>query len=305
MKPHSTILSSNRSKSVSTEPDCTPFVEVNKIAAEPFIGRARLLVRWTLFSLRSIRSGYWDFATAGLRANAALMAQTLADVAAARNTVECNICGWRGRRFYPNCGPGYDERNTLCPGCRGLDRHRAMLIVLIRRSRYFESGTQVIEVAPMRRIQALCLAQPQMRYISFDLHRFAMEQGDITKMRFASNSADYFTCFHVLEHIPDEAKAISEIRRVLKPGGTAIFQVPVVWDLEKSFEYERPDPREVGHVRRYGQDFGSRISNYGFEVCAVRASELASSEEIGRFGLSDEPIFFARKPIADSNNGSS
>jgi ubiquinone/menaquinone biosynthesis C-methylase UbiE len=114
-------------------------------------------------------------------------------------------------------------------------------------------------------------------------------------MHYQDNIADYFLCFHVLEHIEKDAHALEEIRRVLKPGGMAVLQVPIDWNVEKTFEYSCAEPRDVGHVRRYGRDFTQRISLSGFEVSEVSVTEFLTESEIERFGLSKEPIFFATK----------
>jgi SAM-dependent methyltransferase len=150
----------------------------------------------------------------------------------------------------------------------------------------------------MRGFQALFLAQRDVAYTSFDLERYAMERGDLTAMQYPSDSADYFTCFHVLEHVPNEAKALSEIRRVLKPGGTAIFQVPIDATVEHTYEYEKPDPREVGHVRRYARDFAARLRRHGFDVEAVSATDCCDDDDIRRYGLSRDPIYLATKPVS-------
>jgi SAM-dependent methyltransferase len=265
------------------------------IAPEPVIGRLRLLARWTRFFLKSVQRGFWDFAGHAIIAQAELARLTLADVVLRGQKVQCNICGWSGRRFYPNVGPGYNERDTLCPGCRSLDRHRALLAVLTHEMNFFAAGNRIVEVAPMRRLEQLYRAQPVIQYTSFDIERHAMEKGDITQMRFADDSVDFFLCFHVLEHIPDEPRALSEIHRVLHPGGIAVFQVPIEWSLEKSYEYTAPDPREVNHVRRYGRDFAQRVESAGFRVRPCRASDFAGELERARFGFSDEPIYFAQK----------
>ena len=46
-----------------------------------------------------------------------------------------------------------------------------------------------------------------------------MEWGDITAMRYADRSVDWFICFHVLEHIPDEGAALAEIAVSCAPEG--------------------------------------------------------------------------------------
>jgi SAM-dependent methyltransferase len=267
-----------------------------RIPPAPFVGRLRLAARWARFCLTSLRSGYWDFAGHAVVAQADLVKLTLADILLRRAKVECNVCGWTGQRFYPNVGPGYNERKTLCPGCRCLDRHRSLLAVLTHETEFFSPGKRIVEVAPMRRLESLYLAQPGIQYTSFDIERHAMEKGDITQMRFADNSVDFFVCFHVLEHIPDEKKALSEIHRILCPGAIAVFQVPIDWSVDVSYEYAASDPREVGHVRRYGKDFDQHLASAGFNVTAHSIRDFVSESEQAHFGFSNEPIYFATKP---------
>ncbi len=275
--------------------DQQPIGPRKQIPAKPWAGRARLGVRWARSTMKFLGQRYLDFAANCLRAEVTLAGLSIADLVPGRGR-ECNLCGWKGRRFYPNVGPGYDERDTICPGCGCLDRHRALTLILARRTDFWSPGRRIIEVAPPRGFQALCLAQGDLNYTSFDIERYAMEHGDITAMRYPDASCDYFLCFHVLEHVPAEARALSEIRRVLRPGGTLVAQVPVDWKVAKTYEYDQPDPREVGHVRRYGQDFGDRLGAAGFEVQAIRAADCATEEEVQRLRLGREPIFFARRP---------
>ena len=80
-----------------------------------------------------------------------------------------------------------------------------------------------------------------------------------------------FYASHVLEHIPDDHKAIAEIRRVLRPGGIAILGVPLVG--EKTVEYGGPDSRDYGHVRAPGYDYFQRM-----KLFIPRVEEYASDE---------------------------
>jgi SAM-dependent methyltransferase len=272
---------------------------VKNIPSQPVTGRLRLGVRWTIFGLRSVRSRDFDFTINALVSLGRLLVYSIRDAIINRRSVECNLCGWKGNHFYPNTGPGYHELRTVCPGCRCQNRHRSLVTVLRERTAFFEDQVAVLEVAPMMRFQEYTLANKPSGYVSFDIERFAMEKGDITKMRYEDNSQDYFLALHVLEHIPQETEALSEILRVLKPQGTAILQVPIDWSVENTYEYGKPDPREVGHVRRYGQDFAQHIAQHGFEMESVSVSDLLEKEAIERYGLCREPFFFARKSAAE------
>lgn len=268
----------------------------HSIVGRPVEGRLRLAVRWTRFAGTSAIARYWDFVLNALKALAALAAQSAADIVAKRDVVACNICGWTGRRFYPNTGPGYDDYDTTCPGCRGIDRHRSLLALLTATTDMFDAPNRVVEVAPMRGFEEVCRSHEGLDYVSFDLERHAMERGDITDLHYPDDSVDYFICFHVLEHIPDEGAALSEMHRVLRPGGTLVLQVPVDWNAEGTVEYGAPDPRDVGHVRRYGRDFGDVIARHGFDVRSVTVDEVFDESTIARYGFSSEPIFLASKP---------
>jgi len=152
-----------------------------------------------------------------------------------------------------------------------------------------------VEVAPERNLEKLFLSHQQLDYTSFDIERHAMEQGDITHMHYADKSVDYFLCFHVLEHISGEDRALCEIRRVLKPNGCAIVQVPIDWDLPQSYEYLKSDPRDTYHVRQYGRDFMQRMTGHGFEVIQKKISDCLSDGDIDHFGCSSEPLFLLKK----------
>ena len=254
--------------------------------------RMRMTYRMLRHISKSARTNNYDFVRQGVVSLARLPLLTIRELAGP-NSRECNICGWEGRSFYPNTGPGYHEPTTACPGCGCQDRHRSLLALLAATTTLFAPKTRVVEVAPMRGFESLLRLQQGINYTSFDLARHAMERGDITAMRFPTSSVDYFICFHVLEHIPDESRALAEIRRVLKPGGAAILQVPVDWHVPVTREYPAPDPRDVGHVRRHGADFPKRIASAGFDVVGRSVLDVFDPAIVSRFGMSPEPIFFA------------
>lgn len=264
------------------------------LVPRPIYGRAVLTYGLVRFAWTSAWNGHWDFVGSALHSLGALVIRTGADAFLREKFVECNLCGWSGRLFYPNTGPGYNEPRSMCPGCLASDRYRSLFELLRLQTSAFEPGSRVVEVAPLRSLEKIFLSQPQLDYTSFDIERHAMERGDVTSMRYGDDSVDWFICYHVLEHIPDEKAALSEIHRVLRPGGSALFQVPIDWAAPATREYPAPDPRDVGHVRRHGRDFGKRIADRGFEVVQVELGELLGAALVAKGGLSSEPIFMAK-----------
>jgi SAM-dependent methyltransferase len=79
-----------------------------------------------------------------------------------------------------------------------------------------------------------------------------IKQGDALSLPFADGEFDRVVAAEVLEHIPDDETAMSELTRVLRPGGTIAVTVPrwlperICWAL--SDEYHEV---EGGHVRIY------------------------------------------------------
>jgi SAM-dependent methyltransferase len=171
--------------------------------------------------------------------------------------------------------------------------------VLDARTEFFSPDKEVIEVAPVRGFRAYCLWRKGGRnYSSFDRDRLGIEKGDLTKMRYADASCDYFLCFHVLEHVQGDAAAVREIFRVLRPGGLAVMQVPVDRKLDATVEYGSPNRFETGHVRRYSESgFIRRLEEEGFHVAKVKVGDLLPESAILRHGLNSEPLFFATKPV--------
>jgi predicted SAM-dependent methyltransferase len=128
-------------------------------------------------------------------------------------------------------------------------------------------------------------------------------KADISGIPIRSATFDALLCIHVLEHVQDDLRAISELWRVLKPGGWAVVSVPIRLD-QKTYEDPRitePEERrrhfgEEQHVRIYGHDFLGRLEAAGFEVQLDLAEDVdpATNEKYGL--LADENVFFCTKP---------
>ena len=103
---------------------------------------------------------------------------------------------------------------------------------------------------------------------------------DLTALTFANNSYDFIYCSHVLEHIPNDKKAISEIYRVLKPGGIAMLTVPI-YPLEKTADLYPKSPDIMTHVHQPGLDYFKRYEKAGFSVNVYYPENLFDKEKYG------------------------
>jgi SAM-dependent methyltransferase len=221
------------------------------------------------------------------------------------NTVTCPISGKSYRKFLPY-GRINPRPNALCPDSLSLERHRLIWLFLQRRTDFFEKPLHFLHIAPEQCFIKKFEAQHGAGYITADIESpLAKVKMDIHQIPFDDNTFDAAMCNHVMEHVKDDFKAMSEIYRVLKPGGWVIIQIPLFYPLpEQTLE----DPAitdhlerlrvfgQEDHVRMYGKDYAQRLRSVGFDVVEDDFVKTLSHDEVTRFALpADEPIFFCRK----------
>jgi SAM-dependent methyltransferase len=98
-------------------------------------------------------------------------------------------------------------------------------------------------------------------YETADMFRKNVDHSvDICRTGFPAATFDSVIASHVLEHVKDDRMALSEIRRILRPGGFAVLPVPVVVDA--TVEYPEPNPFEEMHVRAPGRDYFERYKQH-------------------------------------------
>lgn len=216
----------------------------------------------------------------------------------------CPVCERKLRRFYPFGNPV--RRHAQCPHCGSLERHRLDWLFFNERTDLFEDDPiSFLHIAPEKFLEERLRTLPHLEYLSGDIREgAAMVKMDITAIDFPDHSFSAIYCSHVLEHVPNDKQAISELFRVLRPGGWAVIQVPI--DAEKTFEdssVTTPEDRlkifgQKNHVRRCGRDYVERIVAGGFSADVVKATDLGSEEQLRYIGVQPERlIFYCRKPI--------
>lgn len=161
---------------------------------------------------------------------------------------------------------------------------------------------RMLHLAPEPELKRQFKSTPGIQYVSADwASPHAAEKFDVTNMPLPDAGFDVMYCSHVLEHVVDDRLAIGEMYRVLNPGGWTLIQVPIAAQ-QNTVEYtERyagnaKTSWHAGHVRQYGNDFVTRLTDASFGVQVVSASQIAKPDECERMGLSTrEPLFFCRK----------
>jgi SAM-dependent methyltransferase len=221
--------------------------------------------------------------------------------------------------------PGEGRRETALKG-RSVARGRPAGYgqeILARRRRLTASlipfeGRTVLDFGCGNGAQTVELAGAQRRLIAVDI-----DLADLLILRAASDpagvifpvlyggsdlplpdgSVDAAVCFEVLEHVPDEAAALAEIRRVLKPGGDFVLTVPNKWWIFEThgaalpllpwnrvpFFSWLPGPlhRRFAHARIYRRkDIVRLVTRHGFSVHAF-LYVTAPMDALGKSWLRD------------------
>jgi ubiquinone/menaquinone biosynthesis C-methylase UbiE/uncharacterized protein YbaR (Trm112 family) len=141
------------------------------------------------------------------------------------------MLGWKGGTFL-DVGAGGDgytvveaaRQGAIAAGCD-------LSLVAMRQARRFAVGEGVDE----RTLFVVCTAE---------------------SLPFHDASFDSAAAVHVLEHLPDDRKAASEVARVMRPGGRVFIGVPNSFDNMPAVLrpiYRWHDQR-IGHLRQYSPD---------------------------------------------------
>ncbi len=238
-----------------------------------------------------------------------IVADPLVDLVLGAGEFACPVCGRAVRRFLPlppfyeehlreaGWPYGLDEAETCnggsysCPHCFATDRDRLCALYLDAYLKPEIPPGLVVQFAPTAPLsrwvqQTMEARQLSLTYRTADLYADGVDDRlDITDMKaYADGTLTFFICSHVLEHVHDDRKALRELFRVLRPGGSGILLVPIVLGLEEIDEDTTiSDPRE--RWRRFGQDDHVRLySKRGFLERVQQAGFVVNEHNVNYFG---------------------
>jgi len=239
---------------------------------------------------------------------------------------QCPVCSTRLRAFRPvwnsyrrnvekyapihpaSAMETFNLAAFTCPSCDALDRDRLTAIYLdqVFHALDHRRTYRLIEFAPGDALHKKLRRYPFIAYRSADLSRKTVdERVDLTAMdSYADRSVDILLCSHVLEHIPDDRKAMCEIRRVLKPEGFAVILLPLIIGLDETHEDPSIDTEALrwkyfgagDHVRQYGKrDFIDRLEAAGLKVDQL-GIEHFGAETFRRAGIAENSVLYVVHP---------
>ncbi|WP_452218541.1 class I SAM-dependent methyltransferase [Lacinutrix undariae] len=214
------------------------------------------------------------------------------------NTFTDPIDGKSFKTFLPY-GYGNQRNNVLSPSTLSLERHRLLWLYLKNETPFFSAEKKVLHFAPEQCFLNRFRQLKNLEYTTTDLlSPIADVKADICNLPFDDNSYDIILCNHVLEHIPDDTKAMQELYRVMKPGGYGIFQIPQELDREITFEDDSITDKaerakifgQYDHVRVYGRDYFNKLRSIGFKVEEIDYTATLSAEAIKKYCLAKGEI---------------
>ncbi|WP_067149607.1 class I SAM-dependent methyltransferase [Pseudotamlana agarivorans] len=208
------------------------------------------------------------------------------------------IDGKSFKSFLPY-GYGNQRSNVLSPSTLSLERHRLLWSYLKNETSFFSAPLKVLHFAPEQAFYKRFRQMKNLDYVTTDLNSpLADIKADICNLPFEDESFDMILCNHVLEHIPNDTKAMQELYRILRKGGMGVLQIPQDLNREKTFEddsiTDKKERAEIfgqyDHVRVYGRDYFDKLRDIGFTVEEVDYTANLSEDLIDRYCLAQGEI---------------
>ena len=208
------------------------------------------------------------------------------------NKQECNLCGFKLSQFVET-----ENFGSICPKCGSISRNRRLWTLL----QGHLNNKKVLHFSPSKKLKETIEKADTKEYITTDyLGEFqAMKRLNIEAIDEPDNYYDLVICYHVLEHVTQDLKAMQELYRILKPNGICYIQTP----FKEGETYEdisitiigmiMKDSAQEDHLRIYSvSGLSSRLEQAGFKTKIHNYQEAAKN----KFGfLTSESVFVASK----------
>ena len=217
----------------------------------------------------------------------------------------CPVCSKMEREFLPFGMMKVKRPAAKCSNCGSLERHRLIWLYFTEKTNLFKDKVRMLHIAPEKCFVEIFKSAPNIDYVTADIVKGnAMVYMDIQDIQYPDEYFDVIYCSHVLEHVPDDRKAIKELARVLNKSGWAILQVPIKYSFEETLEdpvINTPELRKKhygleDHLRQYGLDYDQRLRSAGFKVKTDKYLDIFSPKLSRIYSLPDkEYIYFCTK----------
>ncbi|MDG1333502.1 MAG: methyltransferase domain-containing protein [Crocinitomicaceae bacterium] len=218
------------------------------------------------------------------------------------DNVECPVCERSFRKFLSYGSDVAHRENVLCPYDLTLERHRLMWLYLKNHSDFFtKDNLKVLHMAPEQCFHKTFKNQKNLDYLTADIvSPIADIHFDLHDIPLEDNQFEVIFCNHVMEHVDDAIKCMSELYRVMKPGGWGIMQVPQDLNREETYEdwsITSPEEREKhfwqkDHVRLFGRDYPDWLRKAGFTVTEFDKDAHYPKEIQERYRLGESEILY-------------
>ncbi|KPJ62495.1 hypothetical protein AMJ44_15540 [candidate division WOR-1 bacterium DG_54_3] len=202
----------------------------------------------------------------------------------------CPICTYKGPFLDTKPKTGL-RKHAFCPKCGSFERHRMQYLVIEELSKKIDfSKMSILHVAPESFFKEIFLRKFG-NYTSADLNAKNVDyQADLRDLPFENESFDFVFASHVLEHIKEDEKALSEVHRILKPNGIAVLPVPIA--ATETVEYPESKVPKGGHVRSPGQDYYEKYSLYFKKIEKFDPKAFPENYQLGNKDLNIIPVCY-------------
>ena len=211
------------------------------------------------------------------------------------NKYQCNICSFKMSHFIK-----LKNNNKLCPKCGSLGRTRKLWSLIENNI----DGKTILHFSPSPSIKAKIELINNINYVTTDYagEFKASKKLNIESIDEPNDTYDLVICYHILEHIENDIKAMKELIRIIKPNGKCLIQTPFkTGNIYENNEIKTEEERllhfgQKDHLRIYSvEGLRNRLERVGFKTNLEEHKTIKNNN----YGYkTDEKIIIAEKPIS-------